>query len=480
MLEHLQSTRILSDFIQTNKIALSDCFHTINHSELVEYSDELAQGLIINSSKVNELDFSNTVNQEFIILCLLMAVRLNDGFLFQQYSSIASQNGISLPKVLLSASSYMVGFDDFTQEEQVLNNVFDILSLAFLEEDNQDFILLIISNYLSIASLNFRFSVDNYGRTQSRVRRLIDLHLPFLRDNELITKLLSLTPEWGVDLSPSIKELIDVYFSRTGTVLDFELEDFLVENSGAYFDDFSHSSISSFSDIRDLSVTAYNRLGDDTIYKTLGRGVSILDDEKQLFGYLYSFGKMHMQKIESCCEFIDFSFFDNDCSIIDWGCGQGIGSFILLSRIEDYLSNVEKVVLIEPSTLAIKRAALHVSNYTSNYLTINKVFDDLELTDFKISTDSNFHIFSNILDVTFFSLEQFIELFKLRFRGLNYILIVSPQLNISRLNRIESFISEITKGTDVVMEYSVSEGAYEWIPTKQWTREIRLFKVNIH
>ena len=157
MLEHLQSTRILSDFIQTNKIALSDCFHTINHSELVEYSDELAQGLIINSSKVNELDFSNTVNQEFIILCLLMAVRLNDGFLFQQYSSIASQNGISLPKVLLSASSYMVGFDDFTQEEQVLNNVFDILSLAFLEEDNQDFILLIISNYLSIASLNFRF-----------------------------------------------------------------------------------------------------------------------------------------------------------------------------------------------------------------------------------------------------------------------------------------------------------------------------------
>ena len=87
-------------------------------------------------------------------------------------------------------------------------------------------------------------------------------------------------------------------------------------------------------------------------------------------------------------------FFEEEVNIIDWGCGQGIGTISLLDDLnnEGVNLNISKAILIEPSIVALKRASLHVSKYNIDYFTINKDFDSLQGTDFKLPCKSKHFI----------------------------------------------------------------------------------------
>lgn len=94
--------------------------------------------------------------------------------------------------------------------------------------------------------------------------------------------------------------------------------------------------------------------------------------------------------------------------IIDWGCGQGIGTVCLV----DYLKEREltqwlkKITLIEPSQASLKRAVTNVTKATCNGVRITSLNDYLpsvsDESETNIHYEQNyvFHIFSNILDVT--------------------------------------------------------------------------------
>src|SRR5699024_10958277 len=86
--------------------------------------------------------------------------------------------------------------------------------------------------------------------------------------------------------------------------------------------------------------------------------------------------------------------------LIDWGCGQGIASKMFIDTFGT--NKVNSVTLIEPSECALKRASLHVSNDVENIKTINKGFDELEISDLKeksVPDVVNVHLFSNVIDM---------------------------------------------------------------------------------
>ena len=158
-----------------------------------------------------------------------------------------------------------------------------------------------------------------------------------------------------------------------------------------------------------LLLSKYGKQVSDQIYASLDRGKAILNNNAQLSQYLYSYGKMHHGKlqyayIELFRDLVENPKFDNasQIEIIDYGCGQGIASYILLNElnfIEFPIKNISKITLIEPSKVALERADFFL-NKSTKIVKINKYLNDITTNDIKSSDSSiKIHLFSNILDM---------------------------------------------------------------------------------
>jgi hypothetical protein len=161
--------------------------------------------------------------------------------------------------------------------------------------------------------------------------------------------------------------------------------------------------------------------------------------------------------------------------VIDWGCGQAIGSLAYLEELSSNgtLGNCSAVTLVEASESAIKRGALHLSSKVNSIKTINKGFDELSTSDFT-SEPVNVHIFSNILDVELFSLSHLISIVDNVFEGENYFIVSSPFINITRTARIDSFMHYFQDKYNYEEYMSIEQSKGEWI--KNWSRVIRVGK----
>ena len=132
-------------------------------------------------------------------------------------------------------------------------------------------------------------------------------------------------------------------------------QNFIIETNTDYSRELLSVS-NDFDSIRSISVR------NAVSQKIAGRGVKILESEEELFGYFKSFGNMHKAKLLSALEVLP-STFDSKVSIIDWGCGQGFASMIFLEKYGN--ESVNHITLIEPSKIALERAALHCKKYSS-------------------------------------------------------------------------------------------------------------------
>jgi hypothetical protein len=85
---------------------------------------------------------------------------------------------------------------------------------------------------------------------------------------------------------------------------------------------------------------------------------------------------------------------------------------------------------------------------------------------------------SNILDMDVFSLRRLIENIELNFIGENYFLIASPYIDITKTERIDTFISHFEKSPSFKTFEKITEKKGEWKGTN-WSRVIRVFKVEL-
>ena len=243
----------------------------------------------------------------------------------------------------------------------------------------------------------------------------------------------------------------------------------------------------SFSEIRNTSTAFFTSLPEgvrNELYNNMCHGTIKLDCEPELNAYMYAFGAMHNAKLKDAFSHLSTNFFnEREIDIIDYGCGQAMGciSYADYLRENNHTQNVRRITLIEPSYIALARAALHSSLLFPNaeILTINKGFDDLTVSD--IEVDSNIptlHIFSNVLDMGstpnyngVFNLGTFSNLVLEISKGYNEYVITEPLFSdFHRDEQADIFISSLL-GINVYYEKKCNSG--EFVANKNWTCVIK-------
>ncbi len=217
----------------------------------------------------------------------------------------------------------------------------------------------------------------------------------------------------------------------------------------------------------------------DELYSQLDRGVVQIDSEPQMLVYLYSFGNMHQAKLNKAFENIPEILFDQpEINIIDYGCGQAIGTmcYVDFIRQKGVSQKVKRVTLIEPSEICLKRAALHVSAFCPDeeFVTLNKEFDDLNAADIVCDEEiPTLHILSNVLDLEF-DLDRFAELISDNLKGYNQFVCVGPYFGFSdKDKRMENLYLLLNGEEDFCKIYDKNE----LNPNRPWTAQIRCFSV---
>lgn len=222
------------------------------------------------------------------------------------------------------------------------------------------------------------------------------------------------------------------------------------------------------------------------LYKSLDHGTAVLSEEDQLLAYLANYGEMHKKKIYEVLPNIDINEYKNrEVQIIDWGCGQGLATMCLLDYFKENgldIDFVRKVVLIEPSSMALRRARLHVEAYfeqPNRVCSVNKYIDDITVEDFSSEQPVTIHLFSNILDIPTIDLLQLANKIKTNIIGQHLFLCMGP-VN-SGNSRIDAFwgyfdeAKELYHGVHLKQKYN-TQG--QLVETYSYTAKNLVFKID--
>lgn len=191
----------------------------------------------------------------------------------------------------------------------------------------------------------------------------------------------------------------------------------------------------------------------------LSHGVKLLENEDELAQYLCAYGKMHKEKIDSALRTIQnpSKYFTKELIIIDWGCGQGLASVCFLDYMRSLglAPNIKKVILIEPSKVALNRAQEHLCKYLEDdrIVSVNKYINEVVDDDIAVANKLVIHFFSNILDIPSVDINYLAGFIKQSIKAEQLFFCVGPQ-NIGA-SRISEFarLFEI-KDEDLIEEHS--------------------------
>ena len=259
----------------------------------------------------------------------------------------------------------------------------------------------------------------------------------------------------------------------------------IIEQNTNYAYKMKYMANPTFDKVRELSAKFYRELPQELqyeLYEALHRGIDILDSEPQMVAYIFAYGKMHQAKLNYAFDKLSDNFFEQEeINIIDYGCGQAIGTMCYADflRKNHYSQKVKTITLIEPSEICLKRAALHTSAFfpDAEIKTVNKGFNDLNEKDIVCNENiPTLHILSNVLDILNFDIYNFAELIKNNLKGKNQFICVAPYYNGNgKDNRMDLFASKINGSNIITRKYK----ANEFIPEKEWTCKISCFQKNM-
>lgn len=181
----------------------------------------------------------------------------------------------------------------------------------------------------------------------------------------------------------------------------------------------------------------------------LNHGLDLLESDVALNCYMSAYGDMHVAKCRAAMMNFPFNNIQGSIEIVDWGCGQGIGSATIIEvlRQHNLLQWLRKVTLIEPSCGAIKRAIINIRTLTrgsveidarNQYLPTNDIIKGDTLNAIGYRYSNVIHVFSNILDVTTIDLGAIARMVASA-HGRHFILCIGPKNGAAY--RIEKFCS---------------------------------------
>ena len=165
-------------------------------------------------------------------------------------------------------------------------------------------------------------------------------------------------------------------------------------------------------------------------------GRKLLQNNDELAAYMCAYGEMHKSKCFAALQNFPFDALPSTFEIVDWGCGQGIGTICLMDFLHerDLLNRLKRVTLIEPAQVTLNRAREYVSNALQGWnVEINAIQQYLPsndtgastLTELNLNLPGTIHLFSNILDITAVSLRKTAEIIAAG-RGTQFVVCVGP------------------------------------------------------
>lgn len=468
-------------YLKNNILSIFDQFNS-SYTDLKELKKSIRDLIREKYQMFSELDFSQSYNTAFILLLFDYSERFKLISPARLILNIIEVNKLSLGKRLEAAKLFLFTHHPSEYSER-LNEIFNKLDYAYKnEEDNEIKTLLTLSNFISLV-------FANEGQRNKKIINNLILDIKKIKSKfdflkfDFVDRLLAVDIDNFEESKLRFQQLIDNLLDRKQKLSQSNSLS-LIEQNTEYVN-LLNSVIASFKTIQNLSKIEYGKIANNSIFRSLQRGVGILTEEKQLLAYMNSYGKMHYAKLYSAFDELPDNFFIENINITDWACGQGLASisfYDFLSK-ENKNQNINAITLIEPSEIALKRAALHIRKFNNNVdiLTINKELDDLKSDDFVKHSNVNFQLFSNILDIDFFSMTRLLDNISCNYKGVNYFVCVSPYITELKKNRIDSFVDFFRNYNSFQLIKSSNNTSNNWCTygSKSWSRILRVFAVVI-
>lgn len=474
----------LSIFIDNNSTLIYDFFISQSYDSLLKHREKIESYILPYYKIYRILDFTNNKNRLFVLSLLDVSERFGFHGEFQHLYNLCKRKNISIGSRLEASSKFLVGIRRISDYTNRMPEIIDLLAYSFLhEEDSEEKVVATLIHFYTEVLQNFG-SENLIGVIEFRAILLESLSVDdkkFLVHSTII-ELLNETIDDIHQVYNSIHQKLDLLLERSREFLPFDVGSHLIELDTEY-SQMLDSIQNRFLEIRNLCANLYANVASDDIFYSLQRGVKVLTEQNQLLAYINSYGKMHYTKVMSAFSALSSQDITSKIKIYDWGCGQGLASVCFLEYLSDRAetTEIEAITLIEPSEIALKRASLHIRkfNKSTGIYTINKDLDSLNNDDFSPNeTNTKIQLFSNILDIDFFSMTDLILKIKKNFSGLNYFICVSPYVSDYKTQRLDDFVEAFENYDSFDLIQSVTERKGEWNGTN-WTRVIRVFKVKI-
>ena len=225
----------------------------------------------------------------------------------------------------------------------------------------------------------------------------------------------------------------------------------------------------------------------------LERGRAQITRRDEGVKYIATYGGKHFHKLYAAFAFWEFNRLEGrNIEIIDWGCGQAIATCILIDYliVNGFSPNITSITLIEPSLIALERGKelIHQIFQTDeleeckiNF--VNKSIDDVLTEDLESESNSiKIHLFSNIIDMPVFDLNNLHELIVNSFHEYNILVVTSPFQH-SRIDRFRElfensheFIKAIDSIEPIIGEfYSIANSRYQQDNIPRYERQFAIY-----
>ena len=429
-LKDISDSVLLSDFVRDNQ-RLIESFTSSNIALQRQQQDYFEQFVLLKSNVIDSLDFGHRLNRAFVSVLFDYAERTNSQSSALRLFHIIREHNVDVGSRLEAAMLYLFNVPDNQIFIDRFDDICSKLQVAIdEEEDNDAKAISTFLNYYSYVVYNTAPHIQFAQQLQSKAISSSDKY-EFLK-NVIIQKTIALDINQAEMVYSTTQDAIDTLLGHCLIAITGEEEGFLIETDTEYCEVLSRVP-KSFSSIRELAIKRLDSIvNQDDVFHSLKRGVAILQQEDQLFYYMKSYGMMHKAKLVSAFNHVPFSVLNSKTiEVIDWSCGQGLASIVLLEYMREHniQMSIDKVMLVEPSKIALQRASLHVRHFNNDIsiTTVLKDMDSLSSEDFNSSEHCvKLHLFSNILDVELFSMQHLIELTHKTFKGINYLFVLVP------------------------------------------------------
>lgn len=470
----------------------------------LEVNKILVNDYVLQNEFLPNLDLSKGQNLAYLSLLLSYAEKFGLTSPFQKLFNILKDKS-TIGSRLEAASLFLLNIHTYDEYLSVYDAIINKLQIsALFEEDKIESVVATFANYINKVLIDAGSRLQYIQELKKKIiesKNNKDLHFV---NHPIIDKILELDCSTPKNASISIQSFRDsLFLAKIKKVSPYAIA-FLIEKETKYTSLIKNAP-ANFDAIRDIS----NKLCSDltartSIHSSLGKGVSILETESQMLVYMQAYGNMHRAKLLSALRFLPNSMLSKQIEIIDWGCGQATASMVFYEYLLDkkISYNVDRITLVEPSEICLKRGALHTNKFygESTIKTINKEINLLNEEDIRTNNSNiKFHLFSNIIDANVFSLSQLLKLLSTTQRGSNYFVCVSPYITDAANDRLDSFcnyfkrnystyqlLGEETFGKrneywDCNYHYNsntIHKNHYECGGKRKWTKVVRVFHVD--